>query len=132
MSFVLVRIEIPKGGRIKRSHDGRIAFVSPLGCRFNYGSVVGLPPGPDGDPPDAIVIGPALPMGAEVEAEVRGVVGFLDAGIPDDKLVAGPPVGPEEREAVLRFLRLYAAVKRAAQRIRGKSGETAVIGWRDP
>ena len=33
-----VVIEIPRGSFLKRGSSGRIDFVSPLPCPFNYGS----------------------------------------------------------------------------------------------
>jgi inorganic pyrophosphatase len=34
-----VVIEIPRGSFLKRGSTGRVDFVSPLPCPFNYGSV---------------------------------------------------------------------------------------------
>jgi len=56
---VEVVIEIPRGSFLKRGSSGRIDFVSPLPCPFNYGSVpdyLGL----EGDLLDALVLGPAV------------------------------------------------------------------------
>jgi inorganic pyrophosphatase len=58
-------IEIPRGSFFKRGSKGRIDFISPLPCPFNYGSVpdyLGL----EGDLLDAVVLGPRLPHGSVV------------------------------------------------------------------
>ncbi|MFV2070894.1 MAG: hypothetical protein ACC645_28340, partial [Pirellulales bacterium] len=54
-----VVIEIPKWSFLKRGTSGKVDFVSPFPCPFNYGSVpqyVGL----EGDLLDALVLGPRL------------------------------------------------------------------------
>jgi inorganic pyrophosphatase len=57
-----VVIEVPLGSFIKRRDDGRVDFVSPVPCPFNYGSVPDTLSG-DGDRVDAVVLGPRLPRG---------------------------------------------------------------------
>ena len=37
--LVEVVVEIPRGSFLKRGSSGRVDFVSPLPCPFNYGSV---------------------------------------------------------------------------------------------
>ena len=52
-----VGVEVPRGSFLKRGLDGRIHFVSPLPCPFNYGAVpshLGL----EGDLLEALVLGP--------------------------------------------------------------------------
>ena len=126
-----VVIEVPRGSFIKRElHGGnRVEFISPVPCPFNYGSVQGIA-GPDGDPLDALVLGPRLRVGARVTVRTWAVAAFVDAGIPDPKVVTGthPPTA-EDRLAVERFFRRYARVKHVAARLRGKRGRTAFEGW---
>ncbi|KAA0206076.1 hypothetical protein EDM68_03655 [Candidatus Uhrbacteria bacterium] len=55
-------IEVPRGGFVKRGPDGRVDFVSPVPCPFNYGSAIGYWSA-DGDPTDVIVLGPRLGRG---------------------------------------------------------------------
>jgi hypothetical protein len=60
-----VLIEIPRGSFLKRGSTGRIDFVSPFPCPFNYGSVpthLGL----EGDLLDAVVLGPRLAAGTRL------------------------------------------------------------------
>ena len=66
-----VRIEVPRFSFVKREADGEVDFVSPVPCPFNYGSVPGAI-APDGDAPDALVLGPRVAAGAEVDAEEHG------------------------------------------------------------
>src|SRR5437764_5233359 len=79
-----VVIEIPRWSFLKRGSSGRLDFVSPLPCPFNYGSVRELVGGDD-DYLDAIVLGPRLPRGARVRVGVWGAVGLTDRGMYDDK-----------------------------------------------
>lgn len=123
-SRVLVRIEVPRGSFVKRSEARGIEFLSPVPCPFNYGCVPGRMGG-DGDPLDALVLGPRLGLGAEVEVPVVGVVRFLDDGREDDKLVCGegPPRG------VAAFFRLYAWARWSLNLGRGRRGRTAFLGY---
>ena len=68
---VLVEVEIPRGGHLKRSRDGRIEAISPLPAPFNYGSVVGVE-AEDGDLLDAVVLGRRRPVGWRGELRVIG------------------------------------------------------------
>ena len=52
-------IEIPRGSFLKRGSTGRLDFLSPVPCPFNYGSVESLI-GLEGDLLDAVVLGPRL------------------------------------------------------------------------
>ena len=50
-----VVVEVPRGSFLKRGSTGRVDFISPLPCPFNYGSVpqyLGL----EGDLLDAVVL----------------------------------------------------------------------------
>ena len=128
---VTVTVEVPRGGFVKRRADGSVDFVSPLPCPFNYGAVAGTVGG-DGDPLDALVLGPRLAAGHRVNTEVRAVVRFVDAGRVDDKLVCAdhPPTGPE-RAAVLAFFATYARAKRLLHGVRREPGPTRFEGWED-
>ena len=74
-----VVIELPRGSFLKRGSTGRLDFISPLPCPFNYGSVEDLL-GMEGDLLDAVVLGPRLPRGARVLVKVFGAVGMSDRG----------------------------------------------------
>jgi inorganic pyrophosphatase len=126
---VAVIIEVPRGGVVKRRGDGSLDFVSPLPSPFNYGSVPGTL-APDGDPLDALVLGPRLRAGSRVEVEVLAVLGFVDRGLLDPKLVCGPPpLQASQRRAVERFFWIYERLKRGLQRLRGQPERTEVLGW---
>ena len=101
-------IEVPRGSFLKRGSAGRIDFISPLPCPFNYGCVpvyVGM----EGDLLDALVLGPRLALGARVRVRAWGAVTLTDRGMQDDKLVCSdrPPtaVAAPRRAAVLPLLR---------------------------
>ncbi|HJK95657.1 MAG TPA: inorganic diphosphatase [Polyangiaceae bacterium LLY-WYZ-14_1] len=122
-------VELPRWGFVKRAGDGRIDFVSPVPCPYNYGSLPGLGSG-DGDALDVLLVGPRLPRGTRVRWPVRGVLGFVDAGAFDPKVVCSEaPLGPIETAALGRFCRIYAVGKGALQGIRGRPGATHCLGW---
>ncbi len=124
-----VRIEVPRGSFVKRRPDGSIDFVSPLPCPYNYGSVVGTV-APDGDPLDALVLGEPLPVRATVDLPVRGVIGFVDAGQCDPKLVcSATPLTRRERAGIERFFARYGVLKRIVNLVRRERGRTACTGW---
>ena len=128
--LVRVLIETPKGSFLKRDSRGRIDFVSPLPCPFNYGSVEGTRAA-DGEPVDALVLGPRLPRGTTVVAHVLGRARFVDAGEPDDKWLCAleeRELRAAERRSITRFFRVYALVKRAANARRRPGGPTAFSG----
>jgi inorganic pyrophosphatase len=126
---VTVTIEAPRGTFTKRRADGSVDFVSPLPCPFNYGSIEGTL-APDGDPLDAIVLGPRLGRGSRVDVEVLAVYGFRDRGALDPKLVCGPPpLRAAQRRAIERFFWAYERLKRGLQRLRGQTERTAALGW---
>lgn len=119
-----VRIEAPRGSFVKRRADGRVDYVSPVPVPFNYGSVPGTVGG-DGDPLDAIVLGPPLPRGEVVEVEVHGLVRFWDGGRRDDKLVCAPrPPRAWEWGLVTAFFSVFARAKQVLNTVRGVRGVT--------
>lgn len=130
--LVRVRIEVARGGHVKRRPDGTVDLVSPFPCPFNYGSVLDRPMAEDGDPPDAIVLGARLPRGAVVRARWVATVEFVDAGRQDPKAVCvalGSSIASGERRRVLRFFARYAWAKRLLQAARRERGATACTGW---
>jgi inorganic pyrophosphatase len=126
---VTVRIEVPRGGLVKRRADGRLDYVSPVPCPFNYGCVPDRAGG-DGDPQDAVLLGPRRPAGHEQRTTVRAVDRFVDAGRPDDKWICGDRAPTwAERALVIGFFRGHAVLKAALNRARGERGETCFVGW---
>jgi inorganic pyrophosphatase len=124
-----VVIEVPRGSFLKRSSMGRVDFISPLPCPFNYGSVpdyLGL----EGDLLDAVVLGPRLPFGSLVRVRARGAVILTDRGMTDDKLIcADRPLDAAERIRVLRFFRFYARCKGLLNAWRNRPGRNDCDGW---
>lgn len=127
--MVEVVIEVPKGSFIKRGPTGRVDFISPLPCPFNYGSVpsyLGL----DGDFLDALVLGPRLPLGARIQVKAWGAVTMTDGGLIDDKLICADYYPNEvQRQEVLQFFYFYAKCKGLLNRWRGRPGRNACEGW---
>ena len=83
---------------------------------------------------DAVVLGNRWPRGARVEARVIGEVAFVDDGDADPKRICAiGEVAAWERAQVVLFFRTYAHAKRWLNRLRGRSGRTAVdrIAWVD-
>lgn len=123
-----VVIDVPRGSFIKRDDDGRVDYVSPLPCPFNYGSVPNTVSG-DGDRLDALVLGPRLARGTRVTLPVLGLVHFVDAGESDPKYICGAgALGPRDRLLVALFFASYAYLKGALNRLRGKRGATRYGG----
>lgn len=121
-------IEAPKGAFVKRRADGRIDFVSPLPCPYNYGSVPGTSGG-DGDPIDAVVLGPRLRVGARVRLAVVAEIDFVDEGQRDVKLVlSSQPLSAAQRRGLAGFFTVYALAKRVLARLRGRRGLIAFRG----
>lgn len=124
-----VVIEVPRGSFLKRGSTGRVDFVSPLPCPYNYGSVprfLGL----EGDLLDAVVLGPRLPLGATVRVKAWGAVRLVDRGMIDDKLICGERApSASQRRAVLRFFRFYARCKALLNAWRRRPGRNACDGW---
>lgn len=130
MQTFVVRIEVPKGSFVKRKPDGHIDFVAPFPSPFNYGSVLDTL-GEDGDPLDAVVLGPRRAYGARVEASRLAEVDFIDDGHRDPKLILGQGrMSRRQRLQVLAFFRFYAVAKGALNRARGKTGPTKFRGLR--
>lgn len=124
---VEVLIEVTQGQRVKRRADGRIDFVSPWRSPFNYGSVPDTL-STDGDPLDAIVLGPPLPIGSRDHWPVVALIDFIDAGLQDPKLVCSPSALTEsEQDALVAFFRMYARRKTWLNRIRFKRGPTRFV-----
>ena len=124
-------VEVPRGSFIKRGSTGRVDFVSPLPCPYNYGSVpnyIGL----EGDLLDAVVLGPRLPLGTRTRVRAWGAVTLIDRGMADDKLICSrDPLTPRQRTDVLRFFHFYARCKRLLNICRGRPGRTECEGWRE-
>jgi len=128
---VRVRIEVPRGSFLKHRPDGTLDYASPLPCPFNYGSVLDTVAA-DGDPLDAIVLGPRIDPGGEVDSDVQAVVWIRDAGVIDDKLICSDtPLTSKDRQQINRFFRLYSVTKRALNLVRRRQGTTAFEGWAD-
>jgi inorganic pyrophosphatase len=128
---VQVVIEVPRGSFLKRGSTGRVDFVSPLPCPFNYGSIpdyLGL----EGDLLDAVVLGPRLPYGAQVNVYVWGAVTLTDRGMSDDKLICSDhALDALERLRVLWFFHFYAKCKGLLNVWRRRPGRNACEGWCD-
>ena len=112
---VEVEIEVPRGSLVKRSAKGEIDLVSPLPCPFNYGFIPGTM-GDDGEPVDAILLGPRLARGVRRSGSVLGMIRFLDGGVPDPKLIVGDRLGLFARFQLRAFFHLYRWVKTATGR----------------
>ena len=126
---VEVVIEVPRGSFLKRGSSGRIDFVSPLPCPFNYGAVpthLGL----EGDLLDALVLGPRLHRGTRLRIQAWGAVTLTDRGMSNDKLVCSHhPPSPAECRNVLRFFHFYAKCKALLNLWRRRPGRNACEGW---
>lgn len=130
---VTVTIEIPRGSFRKVGSTGRLDFLSPLPCPFNYGSIrerVGL----EGDLLDAVLLGPRLPAGSVVVAFACGAVRFQDRGLYDDKLICAPApldaCGADgARRLALACFRVYGVAKGLLNLWRGRPGHTRVSAW---
>jgi inorganic pyrophosphatase len=126
-----VVIEVPRGSFIKRGSSGRIDFVSPLPCPFNYGAVPAYL-GREGDLMDALVLGRRLPYGTRLRVKAWGAVTLTDRGMSDDKLVCSSrPPSAEECRAVLRFFHFYAKCKGLLNVWRRRPGRNGCDGWCD-
>jgi inorganic pyrophosphatase len=119
-----VVVEAPRGSRIKRRPDGSFDYASPLPLPWNYGHVAGEQGG-DGDPLDALLLGPRRPAGHEQVAPVVAVVEFVDAGREDLKLVCGTP-SALDLLGIRAFFAVFTPAKRGLQRLRGERGWTGV------
>jgi inorganic pyrophosphatase len=126
---VSVVIEVPRGSFLKRGSTGRVDFISPLPCPFNYGSVpthLGL----EGDLLDALVLGPRLALGTQIRLKAWGAVTMTDRGMTDDKLICSEhPPSASARRGVLRFFHFYAKCKGLLNVWRRRPGRNACDGW---
>jgi inorganic pyrophosphatase len=124
-----VVIEVPRGSHLKRDWAGRVRFVSPLPCPFNYGAVpthIGL----EGDLLDAVVLGPALELGTRIRVKAWGAIALTDRGMTDDKLVCSTyRPSPIECRDVERFFHFYARCKAVLNFLRRRPGRNACEGW---
>lgn len=123
-----VIIEVPRGAFVKRRPDGTVDFVSPWPSPFNYGSVCGSL-ADDGDPQDALVLGPRMKAGERCIVTVWERVRFEDNGAVDDKWICGEhPPTENERRRIIRFFTCYVWAKRGLNQIRGRKGPTRFLG----
>ena len=125
-----VLVESPRWSVVKWRADGRVDFISPLPCPYNYGCIPELRSG-DGDPLDVVVLGPRLRRGERVRLPVVGVIAFLDAGDADPKVIrSSRPLRAVDRAGLEAFFRVYALFKRVLHLVRGRrSGDTRFLGW---
>ena len=123
-----VVIEVPRGSFLKRGYTGRVDFISPLPCPFNYGCVP-LYLGMEGDLLDALVLGPRLAYGTRIKVKAWGAVTLTDRGMQDDNLVCSesPPTAAEWR-SVLQFFHFYARCKGLLNFLRRRPGRNACEG----
>ena len=123
-----VVIEVPRGSFLKRGSSGRIDFVSPLPCPFNYGAVPSLL-GMEGDLLDALVLGPRLHYGTRLRVKAWAAVTLTDRGMSDDKLIcSAQPPSAAQIAGVLRFFRFYARCKGLINLWRHRPGRNACDG----
>lgn len=126
-----VVIEIPRGSFLKRGSSGRIDFISPLPCPFNYGAAPAYLGG-EGDLLDAVVLGPRLRTGTRIHVTAWGAVTLTDRGMSDDKMIcSASAISPAQRRWVLRFFAFYARCKALLNLWRGRPGRNACEGWCD-
>jgi len=129
--LVEVIIEIPKGSIVKRSSSGRVDFISPVPCPFNYGSIQTLL-GPDNDLLDAAVLGPRLRRGTRLTVRVVGAIRITDRGLSDDKLICSSRhIGGLKRLLILLFFKFYVRCKGLINFCRGHPGSNRCHGWQD-
>ncbi len=127
--LVEVIIEVPRGSFLKRGSTGKLDFLSPIPCPFNYGSVPDLI-GRDGDYLDAVVLGPSLPAGTKVVVHARAAIEMIDRGLYDDKLICShSPISARQQRLILLFFQLYAKAKVILNVSRGKMGRNSCEGW---
>ncbi|MDD5579727.1 MAG: inorganic diphosphatase [Methylobacter sp.] len=127
--LVEVIIEVPRGSFLKRGSTGKLDFISPLPCPFNYGSIpafIGL----DGDLLDAVVLGPRLSVGTRVKVHAWGSIRMIDRGLYDDKLICSlSRISPRKRQLILLFFKFYAKAKSLLNFARGRKGYNGCEGW---
>lgn len=128
---VEVVIEIPRGSFLKRGSNGRIDFVSPIPCPYNYGSIREYIGG-EGDYLDAVVLGPRLPIGSRVQVNAYGAIGLSERFLYDDKLIcAHQPITPYDRRNLLLFFNIYSFCKGLLNVVRFQPGRARCEGWGD-
>ncbi len=126
-----VIIEVPRGSFLKRGSTGKLDYISPIPCPFNYGSIPAYM-GLDGDLLDAVVLGPRLPAGTKLKVQVRGAIGLIDHGCNDDKLICSLiPIPPWKQQLILLFFKIYAKAKSLINFVKGKRGRNSCEGWVD-
>ena len=126
-----VVIEVPRGSFVKRGSSGRIDFISPLPCPFNYGAVPTLL-GLEGDLLDAVVLGKRIAYGTQLRVIAWGAVTLTDRGLSDDKLICSEhPPSDQQCSEVLRFFHLYAKCKGMLNLWRRRPGRNGCDGWCD-
>jgi inorganic pyrophosphatase len=124
------RVEVSRGSFVKFGRGQSVDFISPLPCPYNYGCLEDTL-SDDGEPVDALILGPRLTRGEEVYGQLVGVVYFRDAGLIDDKLILSPSgASPSRREKLQLqlFFRVYALVKRLAHALRMRPSPTVFEG----
>ena len=130
-TMVEVIIEIPRGSFLKRGSTGKLDYISPFPCPFNYGSIpafIGL----DGDLLDAVVLGPRLPLGAKVKVQAWGAIRMIDRGLYDDKLICSrSSISPWKKPFILLFFMIYAKAKSFLNLTRGRRGRNSCEGWHE-
>ena len=126
---VKVVIEVPRGSFLKRGWSGKVDFVSPCPCPFNYGSIPDYV-GCEGDYLDAVVLGARLPRGKIVRVTAQGAVGLTDRGMYDDKIICHQePIRNWQKLLIVLFFHFYGYCKRILNLFRGQSGPTFCNGW---
>jgi inorganic pyrophosphatase len=92
--------EVAEDGRVLaiERQDGQRRRIDYLPYPANYGffprTRLATDDGGDGDPVDVVILGPAVPCGAVVEARIIGALRLLDDGEQDDKMLAVRPGAP--------------------------------------
>ena len=120
MTILHFTIEVSRGGFIKWGADGRVDFVSPVPCPFNYGSVPTMM-AEDGDPLDVIVLGPKRQRGSQGSLPVQGRVRFVDSGSRDDKWIcSAAPISTRDRLMLMAFFAAYVRIKQIRGFVLGK------------
>lgn len=114
---------------MKRGSSGRVDFIAPLPCPFNYGSVPAYV-GREGDLLDAVVLGPRIRTGTTLRLPAWGAITLTDRGMSDEKVVcSATPLTAQERTSLLRFFAFYARCKALLNVWRGRRGRNACDGW---
>jgi len=127
--IVDVFIEVPRGSFLKRGWSGKVDFVSPFPCPFNYGSITEYIGG-EGDFLDAVVLGARLPRGKIVSVAAQGAIGLTDRGMYDDKIICyHKPIHNWHKRLIVLFFHFYGICKKLLNLYRGEPGPTYCNGW---